>query len=253
MMMMMMMGPLYTTGDLHLPNRASDLPNKFRKLLVPGKIQQIICTGNVCDRETLDYLRTIAGDVHVVRGDWDENPHFPNSIILHHPPLRIGVLHGHQIVPPGDSDSLCSIARAMDVDLLVTGHTHRFDAFEREDRFFVNPGSATGAWSSVWPVREGEEKDEIEEEKEGEGKEITSESVKKEGKQDETPKQQSGAEVSETAKVEGEQEEEGEGKEKKKKEDLSKEEKIESDTKAPTNSDPKPAPDPTPSFACKSD
>lgn len=59
-------------GDLHLPNRASDLPNKFRKLLVPGKIQQIVCTGNVCDRETLDYLRTIAGDVHVVRGDWDE-------------------------------------------------------------------------------------------------------------------------------------------------------------------------------------
>lgn len=39
---------------------------------MPGKIQQIICTGNVCDRETLDYLRTIAGDVHVVRGDWDE-------------------------------------------------------------------------------------------------------------------------------------------------------------------------------------
>lgn len=61
-----------TTGDLHLPNRASDLPTKFRKLLVPGKIQQIICTGNVCDRETLDYLRTIAGDVHIVRGDWDE-------------------------------------------------------------------------------------------------------------------------------------------------------------------------------------
>lgn len=59
-------------GDLHLPHRASDLPSKFRKLLVPGKIQQIVCTGNVCDRETLDYLRTVAGDVHVVRGDWDE-------------------------------------------------------------------------------------------------------------------------------------------------------------------------------------
>lgn len=39
---------------------------------MPGKIQQIICTGNVCDRETLDYLRTIAGDVHVAKGDWDE-------------------------------------------------------------------------------------------------------------------------------------------------------------------------------------
>lgn len=59
-------------GDLHLPFRAHDLPAKFRKLLVPGKIQQIICTGNVCDKETYDYLRTVAGDVHVVRGDYDE-------------------------------------------------------------------------------------------------------------------------------------------------------------------------------------
>jgi vacuolar protein sorting-associated protein 29 len=67
-----------------------DLPAKFKKLLVrstfrtfsqcahfdllqvPGKIQQIICTGNVCDKETYDYLRTIANDVHVVKGDYDE-------------------------------------------------------------------------------------------------------------------------------------------------------------------------------------
>lgn len=83
-----------------------------------------------------------------------QNLYFPNSLVLWHPPLRIGVLHGHQIVPPGDVDSQCSLARAMDVDVLITGHTHRFDAFEREGRFFVNPGSATGAWSSVWPIAE---------------------------------------------------------------------------------------------------
>ena len=39
---------------------------------VPGKIGQILCTGNVCDRETFDYLRTIAPDVHLVRGEFDE-------------------------------------------------------------------------------------------------------------------------------------------------------------------------------------
>lgn len=27
---------------------------------------------------------------------------------------------------------------------------HRFEAFEFEGRFFVNPGSATGAWSGLW-------------------------------------------------------------------------------------------------------
>lgn len=59
-------------GDLHIPHRVHDLPAKFKKLLVPGKIQQIICTGNVCDKDTLDYLRGVAPDVHVARGDYDE-------------------------------------------------------------------------------------------------------------------------------------------------------------------------------------
>jgi predicted phosphodiesterase len=39
---------------------------------VPGKIGQIICTGNVSDKETYDYLRTIAPEVHVVRGEFDQ-------------------------------------------------------------------------------------------------------------------------------------------------------------------------------------
>lgn len=59
-------------GDLHIPHRIHDLPAKFKKLLVPGKIQQILCTGNVCDKETYEYLRTVAADVHIVRGDYDE-------------------------------------------------------------------------------------------------------------------------------------------------------------------------------------
>ncbi|KAA1095943.1 Vacuolar protein sorting-associated protein 29 [Puccinia graminis f. sp. tritici] len=63
---------LLTIGDLHIPIRTHDLPNKFKKLLVPGKIGQIVCTGNVCDRETWEYLRSISSDVRGVRGDFDE-------------------------------------------------------------------------------------------------------------------------------------------------------------------------------------
>src|ERR1700674_5202992 len=59
-------------GDLHIPHRIHDLPSKFKKLLVPGKIQQILCTGNVCDKETFEYLRSVASDVVFVRGDYDE-------------------------------------------------------------------------------------------------------------------------------------------------------------------------------------
>jgi len=142
-------------GDLHIPYRTHDLPAKFKKLLLPGKIQQIICTGNVCDKETHDYLRTVAHDVHIVRGDYDEDPRFPLSLTISHPPLRIGVVHGHLNVPVGELDSLGAVARQMDVDVLVSGHTHKFEAIEHQGRFFVNPGSATGAWtgkSSVDPV-----------------------------------------------------------------------------------------------------
>lgn len=56
-------------GDLHIPHRCSGLPVKFKNLLVPGKIQHILCTGNLCTKESYDYLRTLAGDIHVVRGD----------------------------------------------------------------------------------------------------------------------------------------------------------------------------------------
>ncbi|KAG0152546.1 hypothetical protein CROQUDRAFT_649982 [Cronartium quercuum f. sp. fusiforme G11] len=143
---------LLTIGDLHIPLRTHDLPIKFKKLLVPGKIGQIVCTGNVCDRETWEYLRSIAPDVRGVRGDFDETPNLPPSLTLQHGSLRIGVLHGHQIVPLGDTESLAAAARKLDVDVLVTGATHRFEAFEFESKFFINPGSATGAFTPTWPL-----------------------------------------------------------------------------------------------------
>ncbi|KAF8515311.1 Metallo-dependent phosphatase-like protein [Hysterangium stoloniferum] len=137
-------------GDLHIPYRIHDLPAKFKKLLVPGKIQQIICTGNVCDKETHEYLRTVASDVHVVRGEYDEDSKYPLSQIIIHSPIRIGVIHGQQCVPTGDLDSLAAIARQMDVDVLVSGGTHTFQATEYNGQFFVNPGSATGAWTGLF-------------------------------------------------------------------------------------------------------
>lgn len=44
----------------------------------------------------------------------------------------------------------------MDVDVLLWGGTHKFEAYELEGKFFVNPGSATGALGTGWWA-EGEE------------------------------------------------------------------------------------------------
>ena len=38
----------------------------------------------------------------------------------------------------------------MDVDVFLWGGTHKFEAYELEGKFFVNPGSATGAMSTGW-------------------------------------------------------------------------------------------------------
>lgn len=48
------------------------------------------------------------------------------SVTLNHAPIRIGVIHGHQCIPSGDLDSLNAIARQMDVDVLISGHTHTY-------------------------------------------------------------------------------------------------------------------------------
>ena len=63
--------------------------------------------------------------------------------------FNIGLCHGHQIVPWGDEESLALVQRELEVDILITGHTHKFSAFEKDGKFFINPGSATGAYSSL--------------------------------------------------------------------------------------------------------
>lgn len=132
-------------------------PPQFKKLLTPGKIGQILCLGNLTDKETYDFLRGIAPDLQIVKGDFDvEAPNLALSKVVTHGSLRIGFTHGHTIIPPGDADSLLIAARHMDVDVLLWGGTHRFEAYELEGKFFVNPGSATGAFSTGWWA-EGEE------------------------------------------------------------------------------------------------
>ena len=39
--------------------------------------------------------------------------------------FKIGLIHGHQVVPWGDLDSLAMTQRQMNVDILVSGHTHQ--------------------------------------------------------------------------------------------------------------------------------
>eukprot|EP00298_Acanthocystis_sp_HF-20_P025822 c3816_g1_i1.p1 GENE.c3816_g1_i1~~c3816_g1_i1.p1 ORF type:complete len:193 (+),score=42.38 c3816_g1_i1:50-628(+) len=136
-------------GDLHIPHRAAEIDPKFKRLLVPDKIQHVISTGNLCTKETFDYLKSISSDVHVVRGDFDEDSTYPDMKVVRIGDFKIGVIHGHQLVPWGDPESLATVQRMLDCDILINGHTHEFKAYEYESKLFINPGSATGADSTT--------------------------------------------------------------------------------------------------------
>lgn len=155
-------------GDLHIPDRALDIPAKFKKLLAPGKISQTLCLGNLTDRSTYEYLRTIAPDLKIVRGRMDvEATSLPLTSVVTHGNLRIGFLEGFTLIS-NEPDLLLAEANRLDVDVLCWGGTHKFECFEYMDKFFVNPGSATGAftttaasWATVAPSggKEGKEQD----------------------------------------------------------------------------------------------
>lgn len=143
---------------LHFGSRSNppSSPSQFKKLLAPGKIGQTLCLGNLTDRATYEYLRTIAPDLKIVKGRLDvEATSLPLTQVVTHGSIRVGFLEGFTLVS-NEPDLLLAEANRLDVDVLCWGGTHRFECFEYMDKFFVNPGSATGAFTPDWPL-EGEE------------------------------------------------------------------------------------------------
>jgi len=63
--------------------------------------------------------------------------------------LRIGLIHGHQVRPRGDINKLLKLAKNLDVNILISGHTHAQSIIRKNNILLINPGSATGAWSFV--------------------------------------------------------------------------------------------------------
>jgi len=149
-------------GDIHIPDRAIEIPEKFRELFSNRTINHIICLGNLNDSATYEYLKSITPNIQMVPGPYDLQSFGPadlslstrnspkaHSGVVQHGNLRIGFVNGSAIVPPGDPESLMIAARQMDVNVLLWGGTHKFEAFRIDDNYFINPGSATGAFSTA--------------------------------------------------------------------------------------------------------
>lgn len=143
-------------GDLHIPYRASKIPAPFKRMLVPNRMQHVICTGNVSLEQYETELRPLAPNIHMVAGDYDDTGDddyvraggsgapmmFPETRVVQVGAFRIGVIHGHQLVPWKSMEALGRMRRKLNVDILIAGHTHQNEIIVQDDGYcFINPVS----------------------------------------------------------------------------------------------------------------
>ncbi|EPY36752.1 vacuolar sorting protein [Angomonas deanei] len=140
---------ILVVGESHVPMRSAAIPEAFKSMLTPGRIQKTFVTGNIACRELHDYFRTVSNQLHCTYGEFDSewSTSLPQYVCVEVEGLKIGMIHGHQVVPEGDKESLAAVQRKLDVDVLIYGTPAVAKLHEFDGRAFVNPGSITGAFS----------------------------------------------------------------------------------------------------------
>jgi vacuolar protein sorting-associated protein 29 len=135
-------------GDMFVPQRSQDIDPQFKAILIPNKLQHVLSLGNIGSRESYDWLKSLSNDFHSVKGDFDEGD-MPEKKLVTIGEFKIGLIHGHQILPWGNAESLSSIQRELDCDILLSGNTHQINVKVVDNKLFINPGSISGAFSNV--------------------------------------------------------------------------------------------------------
>jgi putative phosphoesterase len=156
-------------GDFHVPDRSRELPFDLIKSLNTELDTQpfdfIACTGDLTKADMIEpIIATWCDKYVVVQGNMDYDLRnakaFPRAaefdtgdFIPDREPLKLGLTHGHQIARRGDEFELAAIARELDANVLISGHTHapeirlHEEPIDGRQALLLNPGSATGAWS----------------------------------------------------------------------------------------------------------
>ena len=137
-------------GDMFVPQRSPDISEQFKSILIPNKLQHVLSLGNIGSRESNDWLKSLSNDFHQVKGDYDEGD-IPEKKVVQIGEFKIGMIHGHQVLPWGDPEALSNVQRELGCDILLSAHTHQIDVRAKEGKFFINPGSISGAFSHLMP------------------------------------------------------------------------------------------------------
>jgi len=128
-------------SDTHIPDRENKIP--ITVLETFKDVELIIHAGDLTSIGVKEELEKIA-PVLAVQGNMDRtyNIDLPKSLTKTIEDVKIGVNHG-KVYPRGDTQQLYYIAKELDVEVLITGHTHQAFVEQIDDILLLNPGSPT--------------------------------------------------------------------------------------------------------------
>ena len=136
-------------SDILVPIKSPSINEQFKSILLPNKLTRLLCLGNIGNQDTLYWLQNLSSDFHIVKGDYDIYKNYPEKKVVQIGSFNIGMIHGHQILPPGDMDKLLDIQSELDCDVLLSGFTYKYGINIVENKLFLNPGSITGGLSPL--------------------------------------------------------------------------------------------------------
>jgi len=139
-------------GDTHIPNRAREIPNYFLEVFKNEKVDFILHLGDINEKYVLDELEKIA-PVKAVMGNTDYLD-LPEYLVFEISKYKIFVFHSDNVYPRGDVKQILSIAKKVNANVVIHGHTHIPRFLYEEGVCIISPGSATG-------VRSGEIKETV--------------------------------------------------------------------------------------------
>lgn len=144
-------------SDLNIPNKVTEIPEQFKEVLAKAKINHVLCLGNIGNQETYNYLKNLSKNFHCVKGDLEDfknpyNEELNDSKVVKIGNFKIGLIHGHQIVPWEDLNSLSIYRKRLECDILLSGYTGNSSFYTYEGKHYINPGSFTGSYSPINPT-----------------------------------------------------------------------------------------------------
>ena len=129
-------------SDTHIPDRRVKLPQPVFDAF--NDVDLILHAGDITSQSVINDLEAIA-PVHAVEGNMDRvvgELDLPASKIIKAEGHKIGIVHG-EVYPRGDTQQLYYTALELDVDILLSGHSHIAQLEKIKDVILVNPGSPT--------------------------------------------------------------------------------------------------------------